>query len=504
MRIISLNIDGYKMFNPSPKIKLGKEVQLFIGVNGSGKSSVVEAIAYIFSQVKKYCTDGKERERKFNFTIEYSFTKRTVTEATSTTQSVVASIHHILLTSSRDSGLVYTMVVDEEIITTWQEMYSYLPDNLIFYYAGFCETLESIVRENERQISISLLNLKMQDDNDNVLTLLAKNIMYVKKEHFPLLFILNYIDSRMVLPLVNKEFSIYDITFEFQRPRSFGNDEFAKFYNIQGLLKDFLINLTQHSQDIQEVKDGRRHVGFNLTVEYHRGILEAVEDLPNMPDEMLTENTRYLAFHLTNLLFYIGILKQIHVYIRDNSGKIYSITEFSEGEQQLVTIEAINKILCKDNTILFFDEPDAFLHPQRQREILPHLIEQFQNRFSEEYSQLIITTHSPFVAQSISLDHILIFDTEGENPTIPERNLLSYPAITKGIFNLDSMYSTSIEQKLDIFRQYRDKILAGMKYDQSDFIKTTKELAGQGEEMEVIVARELKQIERLTNTRFTI
>ena len=48
MRILSLNIDGYKIFNPSPKINLGKDIQLLIGVNGYGKSTVLEAIDIIF------------------------------------------------------------------------------------------------------------------------------------------------------------------------------------------------------------------------------------------------------------------------------------------------------------------------------------------------------------------------------------------------------------------------------------------------------------------------
>ena len=101
MRIKSLNIDGYKIFNPSPKIILGKELQLLIGQNGTGKSTVLEAIAIIFSQVKEYCEKPKIRERKFNFSIEYSITTNKVLEETTTSSKNEISINHIFLSTSK-------------------------------------------------------------------------------------------------------------------------------------------------------------------------------------------------------------------------------------------------------------------------------------------------------------------------------------------------------------------------------------------------------------------
>ena len=59
--------------------------------------------------------------------------------------------------------------------------------------------------------------------------------------------------------------------------------------------------------------------------------------------------------------------------ITDEKDKTYSIDDFSEGEQQLIVLDAIKKVICADNSVLFLDEPDAYLHPQRQREIIPYL-----------------------------------------------------------------------------------------------------------------------------------
>ncbi|RZK21696.1 MAG: hypothetical protein EOO43_10465, partial [Flavobacterium sp.] len=261
MKILSIQIDNYKMFSPGPKIKLGKDVQLFVGVNGSGKSSILEAIAFIFSQVKKYCIDGKTRERRFNFSIEYSFLRRAILEETSTTQNVIANLHHVILTSSREAGLDYSMAVDGEYITSWQEMYNYLPDNLIFYYAGFDDTLEKIVEVDEQETAESLYNVRRQEDVANIFSEFSKSFVYIRKHHFPLLFILNYIDNKMALPLTGKEFMIYNISFQLQKPPSFGNEEYATFYNIQGYLKNYLENLLKHSQQLEEITEGKKHLG---------------------------------------------------------------------------------------------------------------------------------------------------------------------------------------------------------------------------------------------------
>lgn len=233
-------------------------------------------------------------------------------------------------------------------------------------------------------------------------------------------------------------------------------------------------------------------------MEYHRGILEAIEDLPNIPTNIRFENTKYLAFQFINLLFKIGILKEITVSIRDQKEKIYSVTDFSEGEQQLVTIEAINKILCKENTVLLFDEPDAFLHPQRQREVLPHLIDQFSKRFSDEYSQLIITTHSPFVAQSTPLDSIILFDKSGKIKNIsPDENVASYSAISDELFGVKSEFSIEVENYLAQLRSIRTKILNNEHYNTEELKILIDELYKHGDEVIAIVNREMNQLQKI-------
>jgi predicted ATPase len=491
MRILSLNINGYKIFNPSPKITLGKDIQLLIGVNGSGKSTVLEAIAIIFSQVKEYCENPKTRERKFNFSIEYSFNLSEIEEETTTTQKTKLSINHIFLSSSKETGLDFSMFVDKKEVTTPQEMYKYLPDNLIFCYSGTCETLENIIKASEIKQAEDLFNKRSKESVSKVINSLIKNIIYLKKEYYPLLFALNYIDREQKLPLSNKAFSIKNISFEIKQPDFSSNKDPKKLYNLSGFLRPYLDNLLKHSFGIQEDIDTKEPY-FN--VDYHRGIIEAVEDLDGLTEDQKYNQTRFIAFHLISLLFRIGLIKKISISITDDKDASYSIDDFSEGEQQLIVLDTIKKVLCTHNSVLFLDEPDAYLHPQRQREIIPYI----KDIFTESYTQIIATTHSPFVAQSIPIEDILLFNNDN---TIEDNltKVLDYKIIADELFGIDKRFNREIEGSLDKFRMFRDKIMKDEKINVASFKKLITSIDNFGEETSIIINRELAQLKALKN-----
>jgi predicted ATPase len=494
MKILSLSIESYKVFKPSPKIILGKDIQLLIGVNGSGKSTVMEAVAIIFSQVKEYCEDPKTRERRFNFSIEYSFVDTEIEEQTTTTQRSKLSIRHIILSTSRETGLEFAMYVDRREVKSTQEMYKYLPDNLIFYYAGACNTLEEIIDKTEDEQADDLFSKTNQKNISKVIDSITKNIIYIRKDYYPLLFALLYIDRNLSLPLSKKKFAIKNINFEIKQYRFTKNNDYKNLYNLTGFLRTYMDNLLKHSYGIEF--DSDNSIAF-FNVDYHRGILEAIEDMPNLSDDQKHIQTRFLAFHFISLLFRIGFIKKINITITDENGNSYLIDDFSEGELQLIILDSIKIVLCRNNTVLFLDEPDAYLHPQRQRELFPHI----QELFTESYTQIIATSHSPFVAQSVDINSILLFDKEGGVHTHLTK-VLDYRSISDELFGVDKRFSEVIEMKIEDFRIYRNKIMKNEDIDKSEFKKLLLELNSYGDEVIVIINRELAQLEALK--KFTL
>ncbi len=64
MQITSLYIDDYKLLKQF-HINFRKDVSILIGINGSGKSTILEAIAQIFSDA------FLKENSKFGFKLEY-------------------------------------------------------------------------------------------------------------------------------------------------------------------------------------------------------------------------------------------------------------------------------------------------------------------------------------------------------------------------------------------------------------------------------------------------
>ena len=75
---------------------------------------------------------------------------------------------------------------------------------------------------------------------------------------------------------------------------------------------------------------------------------------------------------------------------------------FSEGEQKMILIECLTKILADDNTLLVLDEPDAHVHIASKLAIV--------SAISSYKGQTILTSHSPVVVNELNPDCIRYVD----------------------------------------------------------------------------------------------
>lgn len=98
--------------------------------------------------------------------------------------------------------------------------------------------------------------------------------------------------------------------------------------------------------------------------------------------------------------------------------------------------------------IALIDEIDTHLHLELQRTILPFLTELFPN------IQFIVTTHSPFILNSV--ENAVIFDLE--TGTLVENGLKNYPydGIVESYFNTDHL-STELRDKLNRYKALAEK-----------------------------------------------
>lgn len=134
-----------------------------------------------------------------------------------------------------------------------------------------------------------------------------------------------------------------------------------------------------------------------------------------------------------------------------SQGKSFGFTVLSDGFIAVLEIVADLILRMQPNGsitsnfnmpgIVLIDEVETHLHLQLQKEIMPMLTTLFPN------IQFIVTTHSPFVLNSLS--NATAFDLENQEP-ISNLSEFSYQALTEGYFGVrtDSEYALKRYEEL--------------------------------------------------------
>jgi predicted ATP-binding protein involved in virulence len=153
--------------------------------------------------------------------------------------------------------------------------------------------------------------------------------------------------------------------------------------------------------------------------------------------------------------------------------------------------------------IILLDEVDLHLHPTWQRTILQSVETLFPN------IQFIVTTHSPFVVQSAKKECLIALEMEkgSDNVIAVDKNItseLSYDSIVQEIFNIPFPFSREIEQKMDEYREMEYAIRDNKDVDMKKFKELVMDIADRGVELEGIMRRELKSLERRTGKHFDL
>jgi len=144
--------------------------------------------------------------------------------------------------------------------------------------------------------------------------------------------------------------------------------------------------------------------------------------------------------------------------------------------------------------IVLIDEIDTHLHIKWQRTILLSLNEVFKN------IQFIVTTHSPFVVQSLENNNIIALQLDNNTNCVKIEQIAnisgnSYESIINELFDEKSIFNVKIENLFNVFYQKRNEILRKeIDLKDDEFQKIVLNLRQKSEEVNNIVNRELRQI----------
>lgn len=144
---------------------------------------------------------------------------------------------------------------------------------------------------------------------------------------------------------------------------------------------------------------------------------------------------------------------------------------------------------------LLLDEIAIHLHPKWQRRILPAVQKLFPN------AQIFATTHSPFVVNSVDHARVHRFELDEmgkykSHKTFPSKAGSSYALVLDEIFGVDEAFDDKTQDQLNAFQELKKQVLEG-NANQEALQQAGNALAQKSEELNTIVGRELRQVERL-------
>lgn len=407
MQLKRLYIKEYKLFKdftyefPADNKQF---VNVLIGINGSGKSTILEAIAEIFS-----CVVLGEKS-KFGFELEYRF-KQNFSEFPPDYKGFIPHPLDIVINSDQDYKPELLILSEGEEVfykaPSFSKYQDFLPKSIVIYYSGNSEIMKSICTPHNKILSENLRNGESS----------PVKFYYHEPKLFNVILLCllsyEYGDVPEFLKEKAKINAVESIKIKLKEPRwadsgSIVNDFWGATGDVRRFL-DFLCPDYSGTEGDYKFLDYSL-IKSNVSVEEigYDGLLISINGLETLfvVKEFLEEERA--IFEVLRTMYFDDLLDEIQIkLIKEENGEQKTFSILSEGEQQSITIKGLTELLAGENTLFLFDEPDTFLHPKWQRSFISEIEENVELNHANEISYLI-ATHSPQILSNAKPDKTFV------------------------------------------------------------------------------------------------
>lgn len=154
--------------------------------------------------------------------------------------------------------------------------------------------------------------------------------------------------------------------------------------------------------------------------------------------------------------------------------------------------------IFEKNLILLLDEIEVHLHPAWQRKVLPVVQKLFKN------SQIFVSTHSPFVVNSI--DDAWVYKLELENgkakvaEIIESENSNSITQVLREVFGIEQWFGLEVQNNFDRFKELKNKILSNGADEtvEKELLEKAKILADEpNDQLKQMIREELEELSEI-------
>jgi predicted ATP-binding protein involved in virulence len=150
----------------------------------------------------------------------------------------------------------------------------------------------------------------------------------------------------------------------------------------------------------------------------------------------------------------------------------------------------------EQNIVLLLDEIEVHLHPKWQYEILPLVQKIFPN------AQIFLSTHSPFIINSIDNAKVYVLDTDEGCSTLKDVVLSntgdSYQYVNEEILGITNSFGKQTMKNLTTFYKIDAELVEGNFEHEHEFKDLVQVLLEEGDEVKTHISSKLFRLNRIT------
>ena len=476
----------------------------FIGLNGSGKSNILEVLSEIFyflenfSKAKK--SDMKKFSTGFGFEIEYILPDTVYNQNLNDDQPAAQeNIQIQIIKKANKPPKAYGLYENNEYVNETPEgMLSFLPTQIIGYSSGMNELISNPFLKMDFEY---LADFNKLTKENSVGSLDVNRIFFMDYDLNKLITICNFLfdenidDSKHDLGVKNIEPLKREIGIEALhsfsvsiRLRQMEDKNPIKLPSELNIALDKLIECATYAREITgETKKGRykeHYLSFWVNKEtkkafkYHFGSADRLfrdlyflrllnthlvggdtqREIKNA-DIGTNISTMLPRYESSKRLFYIS---DIALKKRGVKRPVY-YKQLSDGEHQFLHVVGAMILLDRDGLLFLLDEPETHFNPEWRSQFVSILNECMETRDKRRKQEVLLTTHSPFIVSDCKKEKVFIFEKKDKHnkvqlPKNPQSE--TYGSSIEMIYwEIFGKHETISKMALDELNEIKNKII---------------------------------------------